>query len=392
MTEPGIEQIRSFRLHSHHLDAEYNTVDIVRLAGACGMQNSPPGAWETALFNRVPCCTLSQMQDILYKEKLLIQAWSLRGAPVVFPESESDVFLSALKAEAGETWIYTPGILLALDYLHMSFEELFGTFQQVMPRLDDNMIIGKSALDQTIADWMKPFLPEEKQELWSQPSMYGEPDRQTVGGAVASFMLRPASFSGMVVFAEREGNTPVFTSYKNWTGQPMKVRAESQKQLVRKFLHCYGPATVDHFISWLGCSGKQGRRMWRNAAEEMEPVAVNGKKAYILSEDRERLFSPASFQRELVLLGGHDPYLDQRDRVILQPDKSWHKQIWKMVTNPGAVVYQGEIIGVWNSRKKSKGMEIQVTLWKEQHLKGQVCSLAEQYADFRGQKIVKLEI
>ena len=45
-------------------------------------------------------------------------------------------------------------------------------------------------------------------------------------------------------------------------------------------------------------------------------------------------------QGDLLLLGGHDPYLDQRDRAILQPDKTLQKQIWKLVTNPGAVVYR----------------------------------------------------
>ena len=65
MKEPAIEQIRNFRLHSHHLDADYQMSDIALLAGACGMQNTPPGAWETALHSRVPGCTMSQMEDLL---------------------------------------------------------------------------------------------------------------------------------------------------------------------------------------------------------------------------------------------------------------------------------------------------------------------------------------
>lgn len=50
MYEPSIEQIRNFRLHSHHLDAKYELADIESIAGACGLQNTPPGAWETAPF------------------------------------------------------------------------------------------------------------------------------------------------------------------------------------------------------------------------------------------------------------------------------------------------------------------------------------------------------
>lgn len=400
MTEPSIEQIRIFRLRSHHLDAVYWKSETDRLVGACGMQNTPPGAWETALFNRMPDCTLSDMEHLLYEQKTLLQAWSYRGTPVVFPFSESSAFLSALIPDEPEPWIYTPGIALALDFLQMDFDSLLEILKQVIPQLDDHVIVSKSALDQTLAGWMTPLIPVQKRELWNQPSMYGSPDIQTVGGAVVSFLLRPCAFHGLVVFGKRDGISPTFTSFKNWTGSPLPPDRDAEKKLVRKYLHCYGPATADMFASWLGCSGKQARRMWNTILEEMEPVTVFGKKAFILSEDRERLFTPASFtgnhpgdlQRDLLLLGGHDPYLDQRDRAVLQPDKTLQKQIWKLVTNPGAVVYRGEVIGIWTTKKKAKGMDIKMTLWTDAAGKTPLQNLAEEYAAFRQQALMNLEI
>lgn len=391
MTELNLEQIRNFRLHSHHLDAFYTKEDLIAAAGACGMQNSPPGAWETALYNRIPSCSQEDMNRFLYQERCLLQAWSLRGAPVVFPEEESDVFLSALIPQEDEPWIYTHGISLALDFLQMSFEELLPMLKQVMPRLNGKTIVTKSALDQTLAEWMLPLLPEEKKTLWNHPSMYGSPDKQTVGGAVVSFLLRPCAFDGLVVFGAREGISPTFTSYNAWTGHPLGNQGEGAKKLVRKFLHCYGPATPASFEGWLGCSGKQARRMWKAVSEEMEPVKAVGKNAWILSEDKACLLSPKPLQRELLFLGGHDPYLDQRDRSILQPDKSLHKQIWKMVANPGTVVYRGEIIGIWTGKKKSRGMEMKITLWNGFQDKEKISVLAEEYADFRQQKLIGIE-
>ena len=160
----------------------------------------------------VPGCTMSQMEDLLNKDRLLLQAWSYRGAPVVFPEAESDVFLYSLASidHGGEKepWIYTSGISLALEYLQMDFDELLELLMRVMPRLDDALIISKNSLDQTLASWMLPFLPARKQDLWNHPSMYGDPNRQTVGGAVVSFLLRPCSFHGLVVFAKRQKPRP----------------------------------------------------------------------------------------------------------------------------------------------------------------------------------------
>jgi len=183
MTELNVEQIRNFRLRSHHLDRAYQKTDISELAGACGLQNSPPGAWETALYNRVPDCSLSDMEDLLYEEKSLLQAWSLRGVPTVFPASESEAFLSALIPKEDETWIYTAGISLALDFLQMTFDESLELLKQVIPQLDGHTLVSKTTLDQTLAQWILPLLPPEKRDLWNRPSMYGQPDKQTVGGS-----------------------------------------------------------------------------------------------------------------------------------------------------------------------------------------------------------------
>ena len=400
--EPDVTQIRMFRLHSHHLDREYGKSDLFDIAGACGLQNSPPGAWETALFNRIPDYSPADMEELLYRKKTLLQAWSLRGAPVVFPASECDAFLTALTAKEDEPWIYTRGISAALDFLQMDFEELFLLLKRVIPRLDGGMITSKSDLDQTLAGWMEPFLADDKRVLWNRPSMYGDPDRQTVGGAVVSFLLRPCAFEGLVVFGERDGATPTFTSRINWLGKTQTAVENGTGEsgasngaagkLVRKFLHCYGPATANMFAVWLGCSGKQARRMWKTVSEEMEAVTVSGKKAFILSCDRDKFLSPAPLQRELLLLGGHDPYLDQRDRLVLQPDRTLHSRIWKLVTNPGAVVYRGEVSGVWTGKKSSKGMEIKVSLWRDFPGRQKLAGLAEAYAAFRGQELSGLEL
>ena len=47
------EQVRAHRLRAHHLDRRYPASRILEAAGACGLQNSPPGGWETALFQRL---------------------------------------------------------------------------------------------------------------------------------------------------------------------------------------------------------------------------------------------------------------------------------------------------------------------------------------------------
>lgn len=387
MGEVGVEQVRRFRLRAHHLDRAYALEDAVALAGACGMQNSPPGAWEAALFNRAPACRAEDAERLLCVEKSLVQAWSMRGAPLVFPASESAAFLSALVPREGEPWIYTKGIGLALDALGLGFDEALDLAMRAMPRLDEGSITGKVALDQVLADEVEPLLGAGKRAAWRAPSMYGSPDKQTVGGAAMSFLLRPCAFLGLVVFGERDGAAPTFTSYRRWLGHALEPADDAVERLVRTFAHCYGPTGPDALAKQLGCSGAQARRMWGSIAEELEPVTFDGRRAWVLAADRDALAAPEPPERDLLLLAAHDPYLDQRDRATLQADPVLQRRIWKTVANPGAVVRDGEVVGTWTSRKQARGMTVAFALWGDCPEAG-LRSLAEEYAAFREQPLL----
>ena len=363
---------------------------IETAAGACGVQNSPPGAWETALFNRVEGCTLPELHDALYRRKTLLQAWSYRGVPVVFPTAESGIFLSPLAALKGEApWIYTRGIALALEHLQMSFDSLLPLVKQAAGYLDAHTVQGKETLDRVLADAVREHLPSEKRTLWDAPSMYGAPDRQTVGGAAVSFLLRPCSFSGLVVFGCRQGGSPTFASFRSWLGRAPETPPDADRLLVRKFLHCHGPSTPALLAEWLGCSPAQARRLWNSVAQE--PVSVEGKARWLLSADRDALAHPCGPQERLLLLGPHDPYLDTRDRDVLLPDKALQKLVWRTVGNPGAVVLDGRISGMWTARTVRDRLELSVTAWQAFSARQQSMLeiRAQEYAAFRGLSLLK---
>ena len=253
--ELSTRQIRAHRLRAHHLDQKYPFGELAAVAGTCGLQNSPPGAWETVRAAKLPARRLGDSR-LLPPEKLhsataapgavsgkgaaagveqeLLQAWSIRGVPLIFPTADSDVFLSALIAQDGEEpWIYTKGIGLALDHLGMSFSELLPLVESAAEYLEDHTIKSKEELERVLAQLVAEQLPAQKQSLWNAPSMYGAPDRQTVGGAAVSFLLRPCSFKGLVVFGERVGLSPTFTSPLRWLGHRLAPSAQGTAELAR---------------------------------------------------------------------------------------------------------------------------------------------------------------
>lgn len=384
--ELSARQIRAHRLRAHHLDQKYPFGELLTVTGTCGLQNSPPGAWETAAFCRLSGCTLPLLQQALYQEKEPLQAWSIRGVPLIFPTADSGVFLSPLAAQEGEEpWIYTKGIGLALDYLGMSFAELLPLVESAAGYLEDHTIKSKEELDRVLAQLAAEQLPAQKQSLWNAPSMYGAPDRQTVGGAAVSFLLRPCSFKGLVVFGERVGLSPTFTSPLRWLGHRLAPSAQGAAELARRFLHAYGPATPRTFADWLGSSPVQAKRLWQEIEAELEPVTAAGKKAFILQSDRES-FRRADTEESLLLLGPHDPYLDIRDRAILLEDTAAQRQVWRTVGNPGVILKGGKIIGIWKTRTQREKLSVSTTLWEplsapeQRELEKQL----EGYAIFRG--------
>jgi hypothetical protein len=387
--------IIAYRLHSHHLDTKVPAKDLTEAAGACGLQNSPPGAWETALFNRLEDVSLSGLQDALYREKSVVQAWSYRGVPVVFPADQTDLFLTALIPKEGEEpWIYTRGITLALDCVRMTFDELLPMVIAAAGYLGQHTVKSKEVLDRVLADIVSGQLPADKKKLWQGPSMYGSPDKQTVGEAIVSFMLRPCSHLSLVVFGEREGISPTFTSFQNWMGHSPVQTADAGAKLVRKYLSCYGPAGEKELMAWLGCSPQQARRLWNTVKEELRPVKVNGKLRYILDGEEQKLRQAKTDENRILLLGAHDPYLDLKDRELILEDKERQKAVWRTVGNPGAVLRGGKVIGLWKVRTQKDRLHIQIKLWEHisaaEYNKAE--QLADEYAAFRQAKLADLRI
>lgn len=380
-------QVRQYRLAVHHLDRAYSPDELLAAAGVCGVQNTPPGAWETAMHARMPGIPQQALRRALEQQKTLLQAWSWRGVPAVFPTAESATFLAALAAQPGEEpWIYTRGVTLALEHLGLPWDEALALVRRAARLLDGCTVQSKEELDRTLAAAAAQELPPALRQKWDAPSMYDPGGRQTVGGAVVSFALRPCAYLGLVVFGARQAGSPTFTAYTRWVGHPLPPDSAAPARLARKFLHAYGPATAGGLAAWLGCSPQQAKRLWGTVAGELVPVQLGGKTAYLLAQDLPALQQAAPPAQPLALLGAHDPYLDARDRALLLPDAALQRQVWRTVANPNVILRGGQVAGVWKLSSARGKAQITLTPFAplapaEQTVLAQK---AEAYAAFRG--------
>ena len=83
------DQMRSkivrFRLQGQHLSHRLPPGELLQAAGACGVQNTPPSAAALSLHARLSGLTRDAVDQALEEGKTLLQTWSLRGAPTIFP-------------------------------------------------------------------------------------------------------------------------------------------------------------------------------------------------------------------------------------------------------------------------------------------------------------------
>jgi hypothetical protein len=150
--------------------------------------------------------------------------------------------------------------------------------------------------------------------------------------------------------------------------------------VVRGYLRLLGPATPAHVAGYLDAPLKDVKAHWPADAVE---VIVEGERRWILAADADRLAGEAP--RGTVLLGSHDLFLQARDRATLVPDERSAKELWRTIGRPGAVLVDGELVGVWRARKAGKSLDLSVSAFgpASPRLRDAVGAEAERLAAFR---------
>ncbi len=359
------QQVVAFRLAGHHLDARLPAGSLLAAAGACAVQNTPPGAALLSLGARVEGLRSEELTAALERDKTLLQTWSLRAAPHLFPVTEAPVFTLGLLPGTSE-WLqaFVAGIGGGLDVAGMSIDEVVQqTTEAVRHVLDGRAIAGKQQLDRELAEWVAVRLQPAARERWGAPFLYAA--GQKAGEALVSFSLRPAALAGWVCFGARQGGETTFARTDQWLGAaiPELATSDAQAELVRRYLRCYGPSTPGDFAAWAGIVPEHAAAIWQGVEDALVEVRVEGRRAWLLREELERFMPPATPAAPpgARFLPAHDPYLQQRDRVLIVPEKARQRVIWRTAGAPGAVLRDGEVAGTWRGRKSGDRLHVDVT-------------------------------
>lgn len=364
------DQVISFRLRSHHLIDRAPLDDLPPVAGACGIQDSPPGSAALALNARTEI-TPAVLTDHLDRHTV-VTTWAMRGAPLLVPVEDAAVFTTGVlpPTQAGRLHLIR-GVEQSLTRLSMGLDEVTDLVRVEVSGVLTGRLLTVNELGEEVAPRVAARLPDATREVWDSegPHAKGQP----VGEAVVHFVLRLLTLEGLVCLAPSTGTASGrggrFTLVQELTGgpfPPMDPEAARAK-LLRRYLHCYGPSTRADFAAWLGVTATDARAWWdlltADSGEGTE-VTVDGRRAWCLSTDLPTLTADTDLpgtpgSPHVRFLPPHDPYVQGRDRTTLV-EKSRHRDVWKTVGAPGTVLLDGRIAATW--RPKTSGRTLTVTI------------------------------
>jgi len=199
----------------------------------------------------------------------------------------------------------------------------------------------------------------------------------------------PFRISALYAGLELEPGTspPVLRRIPDWPkGKPGPaadpMAAPESLQPIRNYLRFLGPATPTEVAAFLDSPVAEIKKHWPEDAVE---VNVDGQRGWLLGE-----VSGIKRDQELLrLLGGFDLFLQGKDRELMVPDATRHKELWPILGRPGAVLHGTEIVGTWRPKASGRQFTLRLSLWTalSKRSRSQLDIEAERLAAHRGAEL-----
>jgi hypothetical protein len=132
-------------------------------------------------------------------------------------------------------------------------------------------------------------------------------------------------------------------------------------ELARRYLHIFGPATAASFADWAGVQPAEARAAFQVLGSELTPVHTPLGNAWILAADETAFRARSGAAAAVRFLPSGDTYylLWGADRKLLVPEARRRSALWTTRVWPGALLVNGEILGVW----RRSASEVSIEAW-----------------------------
>jgi hypothetical protein len=157
-----------------------------------------------------------------------------------------------------------------------------------------------------------------------------------------------------------------YTSPDRWLpGFTPTPADQALAEVVRHYLHAYGPATSQQFAQWLSAPRRWAADLFASHGEELRPVEIEGAEAWLLVGDDP--LEPGAVPRGLRLLPYFDAYVvgsHPRERVFPGPAGERALSSGQAGTVQVMTV-GGTVAGVWHQKRSGRKVELRVEAFQK---------------------------
>jgi hypothetical protein len=360
------EQALAWRLDRHHLVERAPRRSLIKVVDRiCGLHAQVMSSAELTAWARVDDLAPDAVSRALWKQRSLVKLWAMRGTLHLLPARDLGLWLGATGT-----------------YDHYLKPVWFRAFQITEKELEALIAAIDRALDGRLLT--REELGEEIERTTRSPGV-----REKVQGSWGPY-LKPAAFQGKLLFGPNKDQNVRFTSPSSWVKGELEIEdgETARREVTRRYLGAFGPATREDLARWWGVQPAQGGRMLKAIEDELEPVNVEGTSGWMLAKHAREAAKtePVEVAR---LLPGFDMWVigASRDAAALldpaQKKRVYRDQGW---ISPVLLV-NGRMEGVWKHERKAGRLEVAIEPFGKKPPKwarAQVEAEAERLASFLG--------
>lgn len=339
LTWPQVLARRIARSHLVEPAPAERLLDVVRDVG--GIHAQVGSAAELSIGARVEGITQRDVRRELWERRTLVKVWSLRGTLHLHPADELPLWMAARRAVLGprESWYE--------GYLEPPQGE--AVLAAIAEALDGRCLLREELADEVVRR-IGPAAREGLMSGWGQ-------------------LLDPATLIGKLCHGPPRGTRVTFVRADQWIGGWREVDPqEALKEVARRYLGAYGPATHREFAQWFTSRHFRpagARRVFEKLGDELVEVEIEGRRAWLLAADAPLLDVEAN--GSVRLLPQYDCYImGFRERDHLLPEAARSRLLGHpkgRLEGPAAVpwlVADGFVAGMWERHRVGKRIEVAV--------------------------------
>jgi hypothetical protein len=333
------------RLERHSLDvprqAAQPAATIAEVVGAmCGVHAQVISAAELSIALRISGVTRTDVRAALWNERSLVKTYGPRGTIHLLPAQDLPMWTGALSATTYGRNPDPRNELLAPEQAEAVIEAIGVVLEEAELTTDE--------LTQALVNYLGP---------WA-----GDPVMAAFQGMWPRWRMAQstAGVRGALCFGPNRGRNVTYTSPRRWLPgfEPAGERT-ALAELLRRYLHAYGPATPQQFAHWLAVPPRWAAELFDSLSNQLEQVELNGALAWVSVGDAAM---PSKAPQGVRLLPYFDAYVvGSHPREMLFPGRAATRALaGSQAGNFPVLLIEGTVAGVWHQRRSGQKIDITV--------------------------------